>query len=73
MKNILNIDKSALWNDIHEKRYFTAEHQINKAELLVSKIEDKSIEAQLKNYKQQNSKPKLQAREKSGGASKRNH
>ena len=36
------------WSDIHEKEVLlAAKHQINKAELLFSKIEDKSIEAQL--------------------------
>ena len=48
LKTILNIDKSLSWSDIHEKEVLlAAKHQINKAELLFSKIEDKSIEAQL--------------------------
>ena len=48
LKTILNIDKSLSWSDIHEKEVLLAvKHQINKAELLFSKIEDKSIEAQL--------------------------
>ena len=48
LKTILNIDKSLSWSDIHEKEVLLAvKHQINKAELLFSKIEDKSIETQL--------------------------
>ena len=48
LKTILNIDKLLSWSDIHEKEVLlAAKHQINKAELLFSKIEDKSIEAQL--------------------------
>ena len=48
LKTILNIDKSLSWSDIHEKEVLlAAKHQINKAELLFTKIEDKSIEAQL--------------------------
>ena len=48
LKAILNIDKSLSWSDIHEKDVLlAAKHQINKAELLFSKIEDKSIEAQI--------------------------
>ena len=48
LKTILNIDKSLSWSDIHEEEVLlAAKHQINKAELLFSKIEDKSIEAQL--------------------------
>jgi|TARA_B110000908_G_scaffold79834_1_gene95663 methionyl-tRNA synthetase len=48
LKSILNIDKSLSWGDIHEKEVLlSAKHQINKAELLFSKIEDKSIEAQV--------------------------
>ncbi|MDB0026486.1 methionine--tRNA ligase [Polaribacter sp.] len=48
LKTILNIDKSLSWSDIHEKEVLlAAKHQINKAELLFTKIEDKSIETQL--------------------------
>ena len=48
LKTILNIDKSLSWSDIHEKEVLLAvKHQINKAKLLFSKIEDKSIETQL--------------------------
>jgi methionyl-tRNA synthetase len=48
LKSILNIDKSLSWGDVHEKEVLlSAKHQINKAELLFSKIEDKSIEAQV--------------------------
>ena len=48
LRTILNIDKSLSWSDIHEKEVLLAvKHQINKAELLFSKIEDKSIETQL--------------------------
>ncbi len=48
LKTILNIDKLLSWSDIHEKEVLlAAKHQINKAELLFSKIEDKSIEAQV--------------------------
>ena len=48
LKSILNIDKSLSWGDIREKEVLlSAKHQINKAELLFSKIEDKSIETQV--------------------------
>jgi methionyl-tRNA synthetase len=48
LKSILNIEKSLSWSDVHEKEVLLpAKHQINKAELLFSKIEDKSIEAQV--------------------------
>ncbi|RSC95217.1 methionine--tRNA ligase [Tenacibaculum singaporense] len=48
LKSILNIDTMLAWNDVAEKDILLpAEHQINKAELLFSKIEDKTIQAQL--------------------------
>ena len=48
LKSILNIDNSLTWNDIAEKEVLLAEnHQINKAELLFSKIEDVTIQKQL--------------------------
>ncbi|CAL2102504.1 Methionine--tRNA ligase [Tenacibaculum sp. 190130A14a] len=48
LKSILNIDNSLTWNDISEKEILlSANHQVNKGELLFSKIEDKTIEAQL--------------------------
>ena len=48
LKGILNIDKNLSWEDVSEKNILIADnHQINKAELLFSKIEDKTIEAQL--------------------------
>ena len=48
LKSILNIDKSLSWSDVYEKEVLLpTTHQINKAELLFSKIEDKSIEAQV--------------------------
>ncbi|CAM1358982.1 Methionine--tRNA ligase [Tenacibaculum sediminilitoris] len=48
LKSILNLDNNLSWNDITEKDIFLAEnHQINKAELLFSKIEDTAIQAQL--------------------------
>lgn len=55
LKGILNLDvisseveKSLTWEDITEKDILLpAEHQINKGELLFSKIEDKTIDAQL--------------------------
>ncbi|WP_298997025.1 methionine--tRNA ligase [uncultured Tenacibaculum sp.] len=48
LKSILNIDDSLTWNDIAEKEVLLAEnHQINKAELLFSKIEDVTIQTQL--------------------------
>lgn len=47
LKNMLNLEPLA-WNDISEKDILIADgHQIGKAELLFSKIEDKTIEAQL--------------------------
>jgi len=48
LKGILNIDDTLTWTDITEKDVLIpAAHQINKAELLFSKIEDKTIEVQL--------------------------
>ena len=48
LKNILNINASLSWGDVTENTVLlTATHQINKAELLFSKIEDKEIEAQV--------------------------
>ncbi len=53
LKNILNViqsdsEESLTWQDITEKDVLLpAEHQINKGELLFSKIEDKTIDAQL--------------------------
>lgn len=48
LKSILNIDTTLAWNDVAEKDILLLpEHQINKAELLFSKIEDKTIQAQL--------------------------
>ncbi len=48
LKSILNIDDSLTWNDVAEKEVLLAEnHQINKAELLFSKIEDATIQTQL--------------------------
>ena len=48
LKAILNIENMLSWSDVHQKEVLlAAKHQINKAALLFSKIEDKSIEAQL--------------------------
>ncbi|MCB4798428.1 methionine--tRNA ligase [Neotamlana laminarinivorans] len=51
LKGILNVSSSAVensWNDISEKEVLLpANHQIGKAELLFSKIEDKTIQEQL--------------------------
>ena len=48
LKNILNISASLSWEDVTENTILLpATHQINKAELLFSKIEDKEIEAQV--------------------------
>ena len=48
LKNILNINASLSWEDVTENTVLLpATHQINKAELLFSKIEDKEIEAQI--------------------------
>ena len=48
LKNILNINASLSWEDVTENTVLLpATHQINKAELLFSKIEDKEIEAQV--------------------------
>ena len=48
LKNILNISASLSWEDVTENTVLLPEtHQINKAELLFSKIEDKEIEAQV--------------------------
>ena len=50
LKGILNILNNKLtWEDVSEKAaLLNANHQINQAELLFSKIEDETIEAQLK-------------------------
>ena len=50
LKGILNILNNKLtWEDVSEKSaLLNANHQINQAELLFSKIEDETIEAQLK-------------------------
>ena len=48
LKGILNLDNNLSWEDITEKNILISEkHQINKAELLFSKIEDKTIETQI--------------------------
>ena len=48
LKNILNIDASLSWQNVTENVVLLpATHQINKAELLFSNIEDKEIEAQV--------------------------
>ncbi|MGG8496416.1 methionine--tRNA ligase [Tenacibaculum sp. TC6] len=48
LQSILAIDTSLTWNDIAEKEVLLASnHQINKAELLFSKIEDATIQTQL--------------------------
>ncbi len=48
LKSILKVDESLSWNDVTEKEaLLPEEHQIGKAELLFSKIEDKTIEAQI--------------------------
>lgn len=48
LKSILNVDNNLSWNDVAEKDILLAEdHQINKAELLFSKIEDATIQTQL--------------------------
>ncbi|WP_435261279.1 methionine--tRNA ligase [Tenacibaculum sp. nBUS_03] len=48
LKSILNLDNSLTWESVAEKDILlNSEHQINKAELLFSKIEDKTIQTQL--------------------------
>ena len=48
LKGILNLETSISWDDISDKNVLIpAEHQINKGELLFSKIEDKTIDTQL--------------------------
>jgi len=48
LKGILNIDEALTWNNVTEQNVLLANnHQINKAELLFSKIEDKTIDAQI--------------------------
>ena len=52
LKQILNIDENLSWSDVTTKNTLIKEnHQINKAELLFSKIEDKTIENQLEKLK----------------------
>ena len=49
LKGILNIDDALSWDNVTEMDVLLpAAHQINKAELLFSKIEDNTIEAQVK-------------------------
>jgi methionyl-tRNA synthetase len=48
LKNILNIDTNLSWENVTKNAILLPEtHQINKAELLFSKIEDNTIEAQV--------------------------
>ncbi|MBU2997764.1 methionine--tRNA ligase [Cellulophaga baltica] len=48
LKNILNTNDENSWNDVSEKEILLpAGHQIGKAELLFSKVEDETIQAQL--------------------------
>jgi methionyl-tRNA synthetase len=48
LKNILNIDTNLSWQNVTNNAILLPEtHQINKAELLFSKIEDNAIEAQI--------------------------
>ncbi|MBU3011570.1 methionine--tRNA ligase [Polaribacter vadi] len=48
LKGILNLDENISWENVTEQDVLIpANHQINKAELLFSKIEDKTIEIQL--------------------------
>ena len=48
LKTILSIDENLSWKNVAEKDVLiSANHQINKAELLFSKIEDKAIEIQV--------------------------
>ena len=48
LKNILNIDANLSWENVTKNAILLPEaHQINKAELLFSKIEDNAIEAQI--------------------------
>ncbi len=48
LKNILNIDANLSWENVTNNTILLPEtHQINKAELLFSKIEDPAIEAQI--------------------------
>jgi methionyl-tRNA synthetase len=48
LKGILNIDANLSWENITEKNILIdANHQIEKGELLFSKIEDKTIDAQI--------------------------
>ncbi len=48
LKGILNVDANLSWKNITEKNILIdANHQIEKGELLFSKIEDKTIDAQI--------------------------
>jgi methionyl-tRNA synthetase len=48
LKGILNVDANLYWKNITEKNILIdANHQIEKGELLFSKIEDKTIDAQI--------------------------
>ena len=56
LKKMLNfeaLEKTLLWKDIaNKKEFLPKEHQIGKAELLFSKIEDETIEKQLQKLEQ---------------------
>ena len=47
LRNILNMTEELTWADARNEKLLPVGHQINKAELLFSKIEDKTIEAQV--------------------------
>ncbi|WP_299670484.1 methionine--tRNA ligase [uncultured Polaribacter sp.] len=48
LKGMLNLDEKLSWSEVSEKNILIeASHQINKGELLFSKIEDKTIETQI--------------------------
>jgi methionyl-tRNA synthetase len=64
LKNILNITDQLTWADARNKKLLPVGHKINKAELLFSKIEDKTIEAQverLARIKEENEKANQEA------------
>jgi methionyl-tRNA synthetase len=64
LKNILNMTEDLTWADARNEQLIPVGHQINKAELLFSKIEDKTIEAQverLARIKAENEKANQQA------------
>ena len=64
LKNILNINEDLTWADARNEQLLAVGHHINKAELLFSKIDDKTIEGQIERLariKEENEKANQEA------------